>query len=245
MTTIDGRKAIATMRGVLISGTDTDVGKTYVAALIARELAAAGVCLGVYKPVCSGAEVVNGKPQWADLETLSQASGITDIDRICPQRLIAPLAPPVAAREAGTVVRWDSMQAGLSRWDGKADFVVVEGVGGLLCPLTESHSMADFAVWASLPVIIVARLGLGTINHTLLTLEAAERRNLHVEGVVLNDVDNHAATPAAATNVAELERLSPVPVLGTVASRGRTLQLRDGISRGRMAWLREIDGKFA
>jgi dethiobiotin synthetase len=229
------------MRGVLISGTDTDVGKTYVTALIARELVSAGVKLGVYKPACSGADVTNGQARWADLETLSKASGITDLDRICPQRFVAPLAPPVAAREAGAAVDWDVIRTGLTRWTSDADFVLVEGVGGLLCPLTDSRSMADFAVWADLPLIIVARLGLGTINHTLLTLEAAEQRGLSVEGVVLNDVDNQADTPAAATNLAELSRLSPVPVLGTVSSHGQAIQLRDGIPRGKMAWLREID----
>jgi dethiobiotin synthetase len=229
------------MRGVLISGTDTDVGKTYVTALIARELVSAGVRLGVYKPACSGADVTDGQERWADLETLSQASGIADLDRICPQRFAAPLAPPIAAREAGRSVDWDVVQTGLTRWESDADFVLVEGVGGLLCPLTDSHSMADFAIWTGLPVIIVARLGLGTINHTLLTLEAAERRGLCVEGVILNDVDNQAETPAAVTNVSELRRLSPIPVLGTVSRHGQTLQLRDGIPRGRMAWLREID----
>ncbi len=229
------------MRGVLISGTDTDVGKTYVTALIARELVNAGVKLGVYKPACSGADVTDGQEHWADLETLSQASGITDHDRICQQRFAAPLAPPVAARQAGGSVDWDVIQAGLTRWESDADFVLVEGVGGLLCPLTDSHSMADFAVWTGLPVIIVARLGLGTINHTLLTLEAADRRELCIEGVILNDADDQADTPAAATNVAELARLSSVPVLGTVSCHGETLQLRDGIPRERMAWLREID----
>jgi dethiobiotin synthetase len=229
------------MRGVLISGTDTDVGKTYVTALIARELVSAGVKLGVYKPACSGADVTNGHARWTDLETLSKASGITELDRICPQRFVAPLAPPVAAREAGASVDWGLMQSGLTRWESDADFVLVEGVGGLLCPLTDSRSMADFAVWADLPLIIVARLGLGTINHTLLTLEAAEQRGLSVEGVVLNDVDNQADTLAAATNLAELARLSPVPVLGTVSCHGQTLQLREGIPRGKMAWLREID----
>ena len=229
------------MRGVLVSGTDTDVGKTRVTALIARQLVAAGVRLGIYKPACSGAEVTNGQMRWPDVEALSQASGITDIDRICPQRFSAPLAPPIAAREEGMSVDWKLIQSGLSYWESHADFVLVEGVGGLLCPLTESHSMADFAMWSKLPVIIVAGLGLGTINHVLLTLEAADRRGLTVEGVIVNDGGNHAGTPAAATNVVELERLCPVPVLGTVEFNGRAIQLRDGISRDRMAWLREID----
>lgn len=229
------------MRGVLISGTDTDVGKTYVSALIATELVAAGVRLGVYKPACSGAVESTGGRRWADLDELSRASGIADVEQICPQRFVAPLAPPVAAREEGRAVDWNLIQSGLSNWSQRSDFVLVEGVGGLLCPLTDSCSMAEFAMWAELPLLIVARLGLGTINHTLLTVEAAERRGVTVEGIVLNDVNDEAESAAAASNVAELSRLCAVPVVATVAHGGRVLQLRDHISRDRISWLREID----
>lgn len=233
------------MRGVLISGTDTDVGKTFVTAIIARQLVESGIRLGVYKPACSGARMVDGQLCWDDIEVLTQAGRIEDRGRICPQRFEAPLAPPVAARQAGQTVDWHLIQSGLTDWEQHADFVVVEGVGGLLCPLTESHSVADFAIWSGLPLIIVARLGLGTINHTLLTLEAAETRGIQVEGVILNDVDNSAGTPAATTNKKELERLCPVPILGTVSFGGRLLQLRECVDRERISWLREIDQRIA
>ena len=229
------------MRGVFISGTDTDVGKTFVSALIARQLAEAGVRVGVYKPACSGARVADGRLIWDDIETLAQAARVDDRDRVCPQKFEAPLAPPVAARQAGGCVDWRRVQFGLTNWNEHADFVLVEGVGGLLCPLTESHSVADFAIWSRLPVVIVARLGLGTINHTLLTLEAAESRGLEVEGVILNDVDNSAGSLAGKSNEVELERLCGVPILGVVPFGGRLLQLREHVDRERISWLREVD----
>lgn len=229
------------MRGVLVTGTDTDVGKTFVSGLIARQLVSHGVRPGVYKPACSGARLIDGLNCWDDLNTLSEASGIDDIDSICPQRFVAPLAPPVAARCENSTVDWQLIKSGFDAWRSRADFVLVEGVGGLLCPLTDSHSMADFAMWAGLPAVIVARVGLGTLNHTLLTVEAAERRGLVVDGVILNDPDNSAGSLAAETNVAELERLCSVPILGMVLFGGRSIELREPVLRDRIAWLREID----
>ena len=224
--------------GLFITGTDTGVGKTYITALIARELRAAGVAVGVFKPACSGAEIdAVGELFWPDLAALSDAAQIADLDRICPYRLRAPLAPPVAARAEGVTLDIENMLAGFRHWQAEGERrVLVEGVGGLLCPLTETHSIADFAALTELPLLIVARLGLGTINHTLLTIEVAQHRGLSIAGVVLNDAQNEADSLAARTNVAELRRCSSVPILGVVRHHESSLCLSLDPDAARIAW---------
>ena len=229
----------STMRsGLFITGTDTGVGKTYITALIARDLRASGIPVGVFKPACSGAEFsAVGEPVWPDLVALSDAAQIVDLDRICPYRLRAPLAPPVAARAENITLDLQEMLAGFRRWQTDDErCVLVEGVGGLLCPLTETHSIADFALLTELPLLIVARLGLGTINHTLLTIDVAQRRGLLIAGVVLNDAQAEADSLAAQTNLAELRRCAPVPILGVVRHNETSLCLSLDRHAARIAW---------
>lgn len=224
-------------RGIFVTGTDTGVGKTFVSSLILRELRQAGLRVGAYKPACSGAEFrADGTPFWPDLDALQQAADVEESSLVCPYRLIAPLAPPVAARQASCALSDEVIQRGLRYWTDQGAFTVIEGVGGLLCPLTETQSIADFASWAAMPVLIVARLGLGTINHTLLTLEVAQSRGLCVAGVVLNDALNESTTLAAQTNVTELSRLTAVPILGVLPYQGTAICLWPDMSPARIAW---------
>jgi len=224
------------MRGLFITGTDTDVGKTFVTALIARELRRDGVRVGVFKPACSGAVEIDGQTRWQDVETLADSAGVDAGDQVCPLRFKAPLAPPLAARQENRSVDESAMRHGLLAWRDRSDVLLVEGVGGLLCPLTETNTVADFAAWTAFPVLVVARLGLGTINHTCLTIEAAQRRGLSIAGVILNDGDNQAGTPAARTNPDELERRLDIPVLGIVPFQGQSIHLRGHDMTARMAW---------
>lgn len=234
------------MRGLFITGTDTDVGKTFVTASIARQLRADGLRPGVFKPACSGAEQdESGELRWHDVETLAEAAAVSDRSLICPQSFQAPLAPPVAARLEGATVSWQKIFDGVSRWDdvdAAIDLLLIEGVGGLLCPLTEDRSVADFAAALGFPLIVVARLGLGTINHTLMTIEAARSRALIVAGVVLNDGQNLAETPAGRSNFDELSRLTDVPILGVFPFEGETVCLRDRRTSARIKWLELADG---
>lgn len=204
--------------------------------MIVKELHDAGFRVGASKPACSGAVLEEGEPRWSDLDQLAEAGGISEIDLICNQRFHAPLAPPVAARIEGSQTDLLAMQESLLAWESRSDIVVVEGVGGLLCPLTDHESVADFAAWAGFPLVIVARLGLGTINHTLLTIEAATRRGLAVAGVMLNDGDGLADSPAGQTNFDELANRTDVPILGIVGQNGRSVSLRDGETPARIEW---------
>lgn len=225
--------------GLFITGTDTSVGKTWITSLIARELIADGIRVGAFKPACSGSiPGPDGKPVWEDVEQLAAAvGGGVDRERICPQCFHAPLAPPVAARAEGSEVDAALMSRGLAWWRENSEFVLVEGVGGLLCPLTEEQTVADFAGETGFPLIIVARLGLGTINHTLLTVEAARNRGLTIAGIIFNaPTEADQMSVSAETNPAEVARRCDVPVLYIVTHHQMSRLFRDEM-RTRINWL--------
>ena len=216
--------------GLFITGTDTDVGKTYVAALIARQLVRSGLHVGAYKPACSGAEKgPDGQPVWNDVTQLCDAiGGFHANDHVCPQRFVAPLAPPVAAQQEGRHVNTQLLRTGARWWQGRVDVLLVEGVGGLLCPLTASESVADLAADLGYPMIVVARLGLGTINHTLLTVEAARNHGLKIAGIVLNEGANVVDDLASATNPPEIVSRCHCPVLGILRRGAQQVLSLDG-----------------
>jgi dethiobiotin synthetase len=204
------------MKGLFVTGTDTAVGKTHISMLILRNLRTSGVRVGAYKPVCSGAIVdVVGNQHWEDIDRLRDAlaTSIPD-DAICPQRFSAAVSPPYAAMLEGRTVDADLLVAGLQWWCGKADAVIVEGAGGLLSPVTDRETVADLAVSIRFPLLLVARCGLGTINHTLLSIEAARRRGLTVIGIVMNQCHPADDRSLAESNAAEIESRGQTPVLG-------------------------------
>lgn len=225
------------MRGLFITGTDTGVGKTVVACSGLRQMRAAGVRAGAYKPVCSGAESAALVGQrWSDVDALAGAlDGEFPPERICPQCFAAPLAPPLSAQREGRQVDPVLLTAGRDWWAGRVEVLIVEGAGGLLSPLAEGISNADLARDLGYPVLIVAADRLGTINHTLLTVEVALARGLHVAGVLLNQV-SAAPDPSAGSNQAELSRSCPAPVLGTWPHL-ESPALRQGNTEIRIDWL--------
>ena len=204
--------------GLFVTGTDTNVGKTHIAALIIRALKATGHRVGAYKPVCSGAVQDSTRGvRWDDIERLRDALGADwPDDAICPQRFLAPLAPPLAARAEGRTVDFDRLVSGAEWWFDHADLLIIEGAGGLLAPVTQSQTAAELARAIGYPLIIVARCGLGTINHTLLTIEAARHRGLSIAGVVLNQSHPADDRTLAEANAEEIEVRGAVPVLGIV-----------------------------
>jgi dethiobiotin synthetase len=228
--------------GLFVTATDTGVGKTYLTALIVRSLREIGVRVGAYKPVCSGADLAaDGTVFWADVRTLAEAIG-DDFEqiRVCPLRFKAPLAPPVAARLEGAVIDFERLREGAAWWQGCVDVLLVEGVGGLLCPLTERETIADLAVALAYPLLVVARAGLGTINHTLLTVEAAQRRGLRVVGVILNEAEPLATVSGTDENAAEIARRANVPVLGVVRYGSQHVECEKG-RIGPAEWLKLLE----
>ena len=202
------------MPGLFITGTDTGVGKTFLARGIAAVLRAGGRRVGVMKPVETGCGAgLTRRP--ADALALRAAAGSTlSLDRICPWQLDAPLAPDVAARLENTRIDPAAIVAAFRAIDDEHDMTLVEGAGGLLVPIVERYTMADLAHDLGLPLLVVVDSKLGAINHTLLTLEAAAARGLAVSGYVLNHAA--AADEAAATNASVLERCTATPCLGAI-----------------------------
>ncbi len=218
----------STPPGLFITGTDTGVGKTYVAALIARSLVASGRRVGVYKPAASGClRNAQGCLASEDAVALWEAAGRPgDLVHVCPQRFAAPLAPHRAARAEGRTLDAKLLRRGLNYWKARSDILLVEGAGGLMSPLGEQECVADVALDFGFPLIIVSRNILGTINATLQTLITASvyRGGLAVAGIVLN----HPAPPptddiSLATNRAELAARCTAPLLAAVAFGAKRL----------------------
>ncbi|GAB4159197.1 MAG: dethiobiotin synthase [Planctomycetaceae bacterium] len=201
--------------GLLITGTDTNVGKTYLTCQLARALKSQSFRVGIYKPVCTGSEDSGGSKFWPDIQALSEALGgeFTD-DLICPQKFDAPMAPPSAARLENRLVDDALLRTGLSRWNEQVDVLLIEGVGGFLCPVSTESTVADLAEDFQVPVLIVARTDLGTINHTLMSVQLALSRKLDVVGVIMNSVNPAANEEIARTSAEEIACRTKVPVLG-------------------------------
>ncbi len=169
------------MRGLFVTGTGTGVGKTIVSAALLAAMRAAGEPVRAYKPVVTGLAEPPGK--WPhDHELLALAAGMAS-EKVAPVRFDPPVSPHLAAAMDGRRIDPADLVAG-ARASSK-DILVVEGVGGLLVPLTEDFSVRDLAVELGLPLVIAAPPGLGTINHTLLTIEAARAVGLELAAVVL------------------------------------------------------------
>jgi dethiobiotin synthetase len=174
------------VRGVFVAGTDTGVGKTIVAAAVCAGLAARGERVAAFKPAVTG---LDEKPPegWArDHELLAAvASAGQSAADVAPHQYGPPVSPHYAAELAGEQIEPNELVAKARNASDHADALVCEGVGGLMVPLTPGYLIRDLALDLALPLVIAARPGLGTISHTLLTLEAARTAGLDVRGVVI------------------------------------------------------------
>jgi len=199
-------------RGLFITGTDTGVGKTVVAELIAQQLRRSRIRVGVMKPVASGSR--------EDARRLKRAAGTDDtIDDINPVYVKRALAPLVAAQLENKPINPDRIRSAYRRLSGKYDFVIVEGAGGVLVPITRRLYMIDLAKMFALPVVVVARPGLGTINQTLLTVKCIRDHKLEVLGFVFNCTGQFCRGWAEKTNPDVISKLGKVRFLGTVPYR--------------------------
>ena len=199
---------------LFVTGTDTGCGKTRVAIALIRALRSGGRSVAALKPVETGCTLVDGVAQPTDALALGQAAGhCGPAAHVCPYPLKLAASPEVAARVEGVQIEVERIAQALKRAQRSSDFVVVEGAGGLLVPLSPRLDMAGLAAALGLPLLVVARAALGTVNHTLLTLEAAERRGLRVLGVVVSH--SHPDLPhAERQNLDSLIQRLPVPFLG-------------------------------
>jgi dethiobiotin synthetase len=204
------------MRGLFISATDTGAGKTTIACAIARQWRREGRTFHVCKPIATGAELRSGRLVNEDTIALARAAAETDLEAVTPYTFREAAAPPVAARAAGAELSLAALVDAVRRRCLDDCPVLVEGIGGLLCPLTRWETVADMIAELGLPMIVLARRSLGTLNHTLLTLEAARNRGLNVLGIVVNETSPVSGL-AEESNVEELRRRIDVPILAVVA----------------------------
>lgn len=219
--------------GLFVTGTDTGVGKTVVSCALVRGLRARGIGVAAMKPIETGV----GPAGPLDAFALRDAAGGSDpLADVCPQQFALPAAPSVAAAAESRAVDLEAIAAAFSRLGAGRELVVVEGAGGLLVPIADRFGMAELAGRLGLPTLIVARAALGTINHTLLTLEAANRRKLAVIGVVISHAGG-VLSEADEANLAVLRseladrllgEIPPLDASGMVPSDALDL---DGISR--------------
>ena len=201
------------MRGLFVTGTDTEAGKSVLAAAICAALAARGEMVAAFKPAVTGLDDPPG--DWPrDHELLASVANAGQTpEQVAPYRFGPPLSPHLAAELAGVAVEPPRLLAAARSAAAQADWLVCEGVGGLLVPLTPGYLVRDLALDLGLPLVIAARPGLGTINHSLLTIESARAAGLSVAGVAMTPWPQ-APARIELSNRATVERLGGVPVAG-------------------------------
>jgi dethiobiotin synthetase len=214
-------------RGLFVTGTDTEVGKTIVAAAICAALAERGERVAAFKPAVTGLDDDPG--EWGhDHELLaSVANAGQSPEDVAPYRFGPPLSPHFAAEQAGVEIDTERLVSAAQEGAAEADVLVVEGVGGLMVPLTPDYLVRNLAVELELPVVIAARTGLGTINHSLLTIEAAWTAELRVAAVVLTPWSEDPA-PIERSNGETVERLGEVTVAALPATTPSELAVAGG-----------------
>jgi dethiobiotin synthetase len=198
-------------QSLFITGTDTGVGKTYVTAAVLAELRRRGVRAAAFKPIACGTGGRHDAEIYARLMDHEQPINVVN-----PVYLKHPLAPSVAARLERKPIDIRRIQRAYKLLAAKYSIVLVEGAGGLMVPIRQNYFVADLVASLKLPLVIIARLGLGTINHSMLTLRAARERGLTVRGIVLNDTVGGRRGLASKTNIETVPELCLVPFLGVM-----------------------------
>jgi len=199
-----------------ITGTDTDVGKTYIASALVKHFCEQGLQALGMKPVAAGAEMVNGLLLNSDVTELIKVGNVdADLKLINPYVFAPAIAPHIAAEQAGIRVSLDNIQQSFDVLQTKADVVVVEGAGGFRVPINREQTMADLAIKLNLPIILVVGIRLGCINHALMTAGSIRAAGLNLVGWVANRIDPNM--PAIEENIATLKAMIKAPCIADVA----------------------------
>ncbi len=203
------------IKGIFITGTDTDVGKTWVAAGLTAMLKEQGAQAVYFKPFQSGCPLEGERLIPTDARLAKDVAGLREpLEVLTPIALRLALAPGVAAAQAGVEVDLERIAAGFRDLASRYEFLVVEGAGGLYVPLIGMDFLVlDLIRWLGLPLVVVAKSGLGTINHTVLTVKAAQAANIRVAGIILNRYPEKPGL-AEETNPGVIEALTGVPIIG-------------------------------
>ncbi len=202
------------MSGFFFTGTDTGVGKTLIAGAVAKALALQGKRVGVMKPFESGCRRAGKSLIPEDALFLRTMAGSRDnVTLICPYALERPLAPAIAATKQHIRIDLQKITAAFQRLSARHEVMLVEGAGGIMVPITKTHLLIDVVRLLNLPLIVVARTTLGTINHTILTVREATRAGIPVRGIILNSVSPEP-DESEETNPALIANFTGTPILG-------------------------------
>lgn len=226
-------------KGIFITGTDTGVGKTFVAAGLIKAIRGKGINVCPMKPVETGCRIKKGRLVPADAVKLLKASGIEEsLEAVNPYRFRQPLAPAVAAENEGIVIKRSNIISAYKRLSKSYDFIVIEGAGGIMTPVYKEYLCLDMIKNFALSVIIVSRPGLGTINHSLLTIEAARSRGVNVHGLIINHAADKGKDLSEKSNPEIIESIGRVPILGIIPYLKNPASLRS------QSLFRSIAGKI-
>ena len=208
-------------KGFFITGTDTGVGKTVATACLVKLLQQRSVDVGVMKPVETGVPV-GATSHSTDAGFLKIASGVKDsITEISPYRFKTPTSPLQAAKIEGVSIRISQLTDSFKSLSKKHDRLLVEGIGGLMVPITKKHSVADLILKFRLPLIVISRTSLGTINHTLLTVKLAQSLGIEVRGILFNHTRKGKLDTLELDSIHLAAELSGVPSLGILPYLGK------------------------
>lgn len=219
-------------KGIFITATGTDVGKTYISALIVKKMREAGLNCGYYKPALSGAEEVNGKIIPGDCNYVFKESGIEKNPAEYVSYIFKPaVSPHLAAQIEHNPIKLDKIKNDFKRISSEFDYVLVEGAGGIVCPfnLNKGEELLLPAVIKALnlDIIIVASASLGTINSTVLTVEYARTCGINIKGIILNNYDENDFMQQ--DNKKQVENLTGIKVLATVKKGEKTINIDETI----------------
>lgn len=221
------------MKGLFIVGTDTDIGKTYVTALLLKKMLEVGMNATYYKGALSGAELVDGKLVPGDAAYVKEIAGIEEsVENLVPYVYETAVSPHLAAQIEGNAVELGKVVEGYKRLSEKYDYVVMEGSGGIICPISYGENtlmLEDFIIELNLPSVLIADAGLGTINHTFLTVYYMKQKGLELKGIILNNYDGSLMQRE---NLKMIEELTGVPVIAKVKRGSADLDIEESVLRG-------------
>ena len=217
---------------IFITGTGTDVGKTYISALIVKKMRESGFNCGYYKPVLSGVTELCGRLVDSDVNYVIQVSGLEVEPEDCVSYFWKePLSPHLAAKRKNQIIDIEKIKYDFSIASKKYDYLLIEGAGGITCPLKidkeEKYLLKDLIWEMGLSVIIVADAGLGTINSTLLTVDYARANGIDIEGLILNNYESDNFMHW--DNLEQIETLTGVNVIATVNKGATDIMLLEGL----------------
>ena len=202
------------MKSYFIAGTDTDVGKTYIAAGLARHLKLEGFDIGIMKPYAAGLHK-NQPYKSKDVEILANAAKVNDSDELInPYFFTIPASPFTAAKQLQISIDNNLVLESFKKLSSLHEIMLVEGMGGILTPIFKNYFITNLIQDLGLDTIIVTRTRIGTVNHTLLTCKICERFDISIKGIIINDFDSTGYNANNLKN--DLEELTNIPVLGII-----------------------------